>query len=279
MKRLGLVLGGGGARGLAHLGVLDVLQRAGLTPHCIVGVSMGAVVGATFAARDDWRQAFLDVDRERLPSHLDLREAEGLDLLRNMVRSAMRLAPSVWNLRRVGFEEIGRATLKDLLGAAETFADLRLPFAAVATDIAAGQRVVFRSGDLVSAVVASSALPVLTRPISLDGQLLLDGGFADPCPVDVARDMGAEVVAAVHVGRPELPGGGEPEGQLAAVIRAVEVGLQRFVSLRLAAADLVVRPSFPDGTNWLNFEHAEDLARAGAVATRGTLDDLRRLVR
>lgn len=272
-KTLGVVLGGGGARGLAHIGVLRALADVDLHPDVIVGVSMGAVVGATYAARQDWVQALRDVDRSALPGHDNLVDLEGFDLVRAVVRSAVRMAPKVVNMGQAGFEEYGRATMTHLLDGDPTFEDLRVPFAAVATDLARGRRAVLSDGDVATAVVASSALPVMTRPIETPDGRYLDGGFADPAPVDVARTMGADVVIMVHVGSPPRVEA-DAEGPLMGVIRGMEIGIQGFVETRLAQADVLVRPDFAPGVSWLSFDRADDLADLGYRSMTAHLPDV-----
>ena len=274
---LGIVLGGGGVRGLAHVGVLAALARAGVAPDVIVGVSMGALVGATYAARDDWLEALETVGRDRLPSFAEAEE-EGLALarMRSLVRSARRLAPTVWTWGRQGYEEYGRSTLRALLGEVTTFDELRLPFAVVATDLLAGERVVLSDGDVVSAVLASGAIPGLARPVVHDGQTLIDGGFVDPAPVDVARAMGADVVVAVHVG--QFAGPLEADNWAMALLRGLEIGQRRFAEERLAHADLVLRPNFGERVNVLNLAAVIAVVRCGDTCARDNVAAVRALL-
>lgn len=275
MRSLGVVLGGGGARGLAHIGVLSTLDQAGLRPDVLVGVSMGAVIGATYAAREDWLAALDSMDTSDLPGHPGLGDAEGFELVREVVRTAVRMAPKVVSFGRTGYLEFGRQAMAHLLGGTPTFEALRLPFAAVATDLTAGRRAVLDTGDVAGAVIASAALPVLTRPVEHEGSRFLDGGFADPAPIDVARSMGADVVLMVHVGTPMSDPSGELDGPIGGVLRGVEIGAQRFVEVRLREADVVVAPTFGAGTSWLSFDRAADLVRVGATSTARVVEDVR----
>jgi NTE family protein len=272
MTALGLVLGGGGARGLAHIGVLRALAEVDVHPDVIVGVSMGAVVGATYAARTDWVEALQGIDRRSLPGHGDLFDAEGFALVRSVVRSAVHMAPKVVTFGRSGgFEDFGRDTMRHLLDGDPTFDDLRLPFAAVATDVGRGDRAVLQTGPVASAVIASAALPIVTRSIQRDGSRFLDGGFADPAPIDVARGLGADVVVMVHVGTAMGSEESDGEGVLGGMLRGFEIGLQRFVDVRTREADLLIVPQFAAGTSWLSFDRADQLAGAGHAAMRAHL--------
>lgn len=262
-KRLGIVLGGGGVRGLAHAGVLSALERAGIRPSVVVGVSMGAVVGATYAARPDWADALEAVDRSHLPAFTDPRENEGLELLRAAVRSAKKLAPTFWTWGRQGYEEFGRTTLTRLLGPVRTFTETRVRLGVVATDLHAGERVVLTEGQLVPATLASAAIPGIARPVELDGRVLIDGGFVDPAPVDVARALGADVVLAVYTGQHLEPS--ETDNWLLTLLRGLEIGQRKFAEERLASADLVLRPDFTKRVNALNFSVIDDVVLRGVA--------------
>lgn len=275
-KRLGIVLGGGGVRGLAHAGVLAALERAGIEPSVVVGVSMGAVVGATYAARLDWTQALESVDRTHLPAFTDPRENEGLELLRAALRSARRLAPTFWTWGRQGYEEYGRSTLTQLLGHVTTFAETRVRLAVVATDLQAGERLVLTEGELVPATLASAAIPGLARPVELDGHVLIDGGFVDPAPVDVARALGAEVVLAVYTGQHLEPS--ETDNWLLTLLRGLEIGQRQFAEERLRSADLVLRPDFTKRVNALNFSVIDDVVSRGVACGRANVEAVRALV-
>lgn len=270
--RLGLVLGGGGVRGLAHVGVLSALERAGIRPDVLVGVSMGALVTATYAAREDWLASLEAVDRSRLPSVADTEEDYALAKLRGALRNARRLVPSVWTLGRQGYEEYGRETLESILAGRADFADLRLPAAIIATDLDDGERVVMSEGELISAVLASGAIPGLTRPIRREGRTLIDGGFADPSPIDVARDLGADVVVAVHVSQHLL--GTEADNWATALLRGFETSQRHFAQERLAHADCVLRPEFPERVTMLDFGAIDDVVRCGVRCAKANLEQV-----
>jgi NTE family protein len=277
-RRLGLVLGGGGVRGLAHTGVLQTLVANDIAPDVVVGVSMGAVVAATYACREDWQDALLAVDRSRLPAFVlpEDGEEESLVRLRSALRSARRLAPSVWTWGRQGYEEYGRATLRALLGEGASFDTARLPLAVVATDLAGGGRIVLRDGDLVGATLASAAIPGIAKPVTVDGRQLIDGGFADPAPVDVARDLGADVVVAVHAGQHLTPN--DADNWMTALVRGLEIAQRAFAEERLNDADLVLRPDYGQRINVLNFGVVDSVVRHGAACAAAAVDDIKALL-
>ncbi|HRW10736.1 MAG TPA: patatin-like phospholipase family protein [Caldilineaceae bacterium] len=180
-QKVGLALSGGGARGLAHVGVLKALLAAGIQPCCIAGTSIGAVVGALYAVGHD----------------VPALETEALQLasMSKLIRFIDWL-PS-WH----GLMD-GKAIynhLNRLLGPGTTFADLRLPLGVTATDLTSGQAIDITSGPVIDAVRASLSLLGLFKPVRRNQQRLVDGGFLNHLPVDLARDLGAELVIAVDV--------------------------------------------------------------------------------
>lgn len=178
-KRIGLALGAGAARGLAHIGVLQVLERKGIRPQMITGTSMGAFIGALYAK---------DPDADRLEQYAmrwsRWKTVQLLDLV--LPRSGLLRGRRVENI------------LDSLLGKA-TFSDLKMPFACVAADIETGEEVVFREGLVEKAVRASISIPGIFEPVDGDQKLLVDGGLVNPVPVSVAKEMGANLVIAVNV--------------------------------------------------------------------------------
>jgi NTE family protein len=177
-SKLGIALGGGAALGLAHIGVLRVLERAGLAPGVVSGTSMGAVVGAAYAA-----------------GKLDLLEALAREV---NWRRALRLTD--FQLGGSGVLE-GRAIERELRRhfGEQRIEDLPIPFAAVATDLGTGAAWTATAGDLVTAVRASISLPAVFAPVRVGGHLLVDGGLVANVPVAATRALGADIVVGVDV--------------------------------------------------------------------------------
>lgn len=212
---VGLVLGGGGARGAAHVGVLKVLERERIPVCAIAGTSMGAVVGSLYASgmspseieaalgSVDWKDLFEDdPGRAALP----MRRKEAQLNYRAELEAGWRDGAPVFPYGAVQGQKLGLLLRRLMLEASQTsrFDDLPIPFRAIATDIVSGERVVFAEGDLAMAVRASMAVPAVFAPAEIDGRILVDGGIVDNVPIDVVRDMGADVVIAVDVGSPLL---------------------------------------------------------------------------
>lgn len=292
--RLGLALGSGSARGLAHIGVLKVLDREGLAIDVIAGTSIGALIGGAYAAGmspHEMEQIALSVDVKRLISLADI----------------ARPTTALVNGRRV--EEF----IRELVGG-KTFADTRIPFACIAVDMDSEREVVLREGDLASAIRASISTPVIFASAERDGRRLVDGGVLNAVPVDVARDLGADVVVAVTnlgIPRSQMPvfssgDGDEPahtgeirgpdfaeivySRALALVmdrlrspsiyqlaIGSVELMQREMSEPRLRAADLVIAP-LVDGAAYYSFHEADRMIAVGEWAAQAALGDLRSLL-
>lgn len=174
--QFGLALSGGGAKGIAHIGVLKVLEEIHMPVHLLAGTSMGGVIAAVYAAG----RAAAEI--EQLTRSLRL-----LDIVQRD-RSGLGL---------IGHGKMA-ARLREALGGDLTFDQLKLPLALVAVDLQTGEEVVIREGPVVEAVLATTAVPLVFPPVEWRGRLLVDGGILNPVPFDVVRAMGAERVVAVY---------------------------------------------------------------------------------
>ena len=263
-----LVLAGGGARGYAHVGVLRALEHRGLAPSAIVGVSMGAIVAATYALRADWYEALLEVDLATLPQPSALRGAEGAQP--PMLRRALDYAQAAWSMVS-GWgapDEVaaaGREAIAALVGS-RNLEEGRIPVVVCATDLRSGARVALRDGPAAAAVYASSALAGVLQPSTDGARVLADGAYVDIAPVDLARPLGPEVVIAVDPG--QVSGAGAITNGLQAVMRAMEICHYTHAHLRLQEADLVLRPRFRRFIDVLDFTSGRECVAAGMRAVR-----------
>lgn len=213
--RIGLVLGGGGAKGFAHIGVIAELEKLRIPVDAVAGTSMGAVVGSLYAggrnsvelitvAHDiDWVTLFSD---KILRDDLSLRRKTDERNILLPYRLSFKDGKPVLPKGVLGGQKL-YMTLQSLLlpnRAIDNFNDMAIPFRAVATNIVTGQQVTMGTGDITSAVYASMAVPAGFPPVERDGLLLVDGGISDNVPVDVARAMGVDVVIVVNVGSPPM---------------------------------------------------------------------------
>lgn len=212
--KIGLVLSGGAARGLAHIGVLKALDEQGIQIDAIAGTSMGAVVGGLYASgytpaelerialEMDWQQALSDAPpRKDVPFR---RKQDDRDFLVKQKISFRDDGTLGLPLGVIQGQNLAMVLESLLVHTSDNrdFDKLAIPFRAVSTDIATGEKVVFRKGHLPQAIRASMSIPAVFAPVEIDGRLLVDGGMVDNIPVDVARDMGVDVVIVVDIGNP-----------------------------------------------------------------------------
>ena len=250
--KIGLALGGGGARGIAHLGVWQRLQELGIPIHCIAGTSIGAIAGAVIAAgRVDEALAWCAASSwKKLP---------GLIFDRPTTKA-------LFSGRRV------EKKLRQII-AAETFADLTMPYAAVATDLNTGEAVDMQDGDLISAVRASMSIPGVFRPVEREGRVLIDGQFVNPVPVSVCRAMGADAVIAVDVNPLEDPAAAKPFKKLHIMgVLFKSIGIFNYELTRRELAvnkpDVLIRPDVGQVLA-LDFRRTGRLVEIGREAVDG----------
>lgn len=247
---LGLALGGGAARGIAHIGVLQVLEEERIPIAVIAGTSVGALIGALYGA---------GVDLEWLARlAVNLKWDHLVDL----------------TVPGLGFIRPDKmAHLVKLLTREKSFADLRVRFAAVAVDIETGEEVVITDGSLVDAVIASSSIPGIFVPRRVGGRLLVDGGLVNRVPVDVARRLGADVVIGVDVGTD--PRRVKVRNILDVIFQAVDIMQNRIFEYRLSGADVLIHPDL-GGMDPSNLDEAEFSLEAGRAAARVALPQIKR---
>ncbi len=289
MAVLGLALGGGGARGFAHLGVLKGLEEMGISVDCIAGTSMGAVVGALYALHPDAEAVKVKISeflrgerfaklRLRILRELDFRYDQKVRffqrlagfLQKEMMLQAVLVKPSVIP------QERALEVLRSLLGEGRV-EDTKLPFAAVAVDLSRGERVVLKEGPLAEAVLASASVVGVLPPVKWGSRLLVDGGVLSMVPVEAVRELGAEVVVAVDVGKELTPlqfiGSG-----IEGILRSMEVMSYALCEREVKSADLVLRPEV-SSFHWTEFERFEEGVMKGEEAVRRKARDLRVLRR
>jgi len=258
-KKIGLALGGGGAKGLAHIGVIKALKRAGIPIDFISGTSMGALVGGWYAATEDI--AFLE------------------DLFLKFKTS------QIFPVREILHRKSGAIFRGDSLGkslathfGAMRVENCKIPFRAVATDVKNGDEVIIKKGKLADAVRASVALPIVFNPVKLDNRLLMDGGFSNPVPADVVREMGAEFVIAVDVSSKWISFPDETfeaDNIFAMISNALSVIEYQLAKNVLKGAHVVLRPPVLD-CGWLEFGRAPDIIRRGLDEVNLVLKNIRK---
>jgi NTE family protein len=254
--KVGLALGGGAARGLAHIGVLEILYRAGVPVDIITGTSAGAIFGALYAC--------------------GMKPAR----IRRMVQDEMDL----FRLGRLFDITLGKAglirgrkvvkVLEKVFGGDIDFTELTTPFACVATDLNNGEEVIMRQGSVLSAVRASISIPGIFTPVRRDDRVLVDGGLRNPVPVDVARAMGADFVIAVNVipsgAKSPVKGQENPEMPVvtktvfSVLLQSVYIMSLPMINRSLQAADFTIQPE-------VGYIGAEEFHRVKEFIVQGEL--------
>ena len=283
---VGLALGGGAARGLAHIGVIRGLQRAGIPIDVVTGTSMGAIVGGAFAAAGNVDQCEHQI-REVVQS--ERFKKSRLSFLRESKEGGSGLMYSVRSLVKKGVF-YGVSSVRSSFLTAEDFAsdiakvvpdipveDTQVPFAAVALDLDEGEEVLIRHGSLLRAIRASSAIPGVLPSISFEGRTLIDGGWVDKVPVVPAFYLGADVVIAVDI-TADLDEPKEKRKALDVMFRANTIRDKALVRMIVRLADLVLEPDVRN-VHWADFGAVDECVEAGEAAVAEALPLLQGLIR
>lgn len=252
-KKTGLALGGGSARGFAHIGVLKVLDEAGIELDLLAGTSMGAVIGAFYCSGISLRMI------ERLAGHIH--RNHWID----------------WTFPYMGLASGDKLEqLLLMLTRNKTFAQLSMPFYVVAADLVSGEKVVLSEGVVARCVRASAAIPGVFRPVELCGKTLVDGAVVERVPARTAREMGADTVIAVDVGI--YVGGQKPNHILDVITQSLDIMQRDLCRYTLDDADIVIRPQLQDISPG-HFHKAKEAITAGEDAARAMLPQIKELLR
>jgi NTE family protein len=251
LPRIGVALGGGFARGLAHIGVLKVLEEEGIAVDFVAGTSVGAVIGAAYCSGMDAEQ---------------LAQMAGQVRFRDFAR---------WTISRYGFaSNVRMASFLRRVVRAGAFEDLRIPLAVTATDFLSGEAVVFSSGPIIEPVRASCAYPGMFLPVQINGRLFVDGMLAHTVPAQPLREMGAERVLGVHL-RAHWCAPSGPKHLFEVIGQCFSIAQSRMSGAWRAASDLVIEPDVA-AFAYDDFERASELIRAGEAAAREALPAVKR---
>ncbi|MCZ7556317.1 MAG: patatin-like phospholipase family protein [Bacteroidia bacterium] len=287
-KRFGLVLSGGGARGLAQVGVLKALEEEGIRPDFIVGVSIGSIIGGLYAAgysatrlekavRDlNWKELLqLSDAADRRILTIDQKSMADRSILTVHLDGLQPVLPTAASNGQRLMNALNTLVIQSLYHSTN-FDSLAIPFRAVATDLHSGQRVVLRHGNLAEALRASSAIPVMYSPVARDGMLLVDGGLVSNVPVDVAREAGCDIVVAVNTTSPLRT----PE-QLSNVLETLDqvfnVMMTKQAENLCRLADMVIEPGL-GSTAATDFSNPDSLVAIGYIEGKRTARALKALL-
>lgn len=253
--KVGLALGSGAARGFAHIGVLKVLEKAGIRVDMIAGSSMGALIGAFYAhgqSLDKMEEMAIKLGGKRLIFLLD------------------PVLPRTGLVRGRRIEQTLKAVIDET-----NFRQLKIPFACVATDIDSGEEVVLNDGVVWDATRASCSVPVILAVVKRQGRYLVDGGLSNPVPVSVLKAMGADIIIAVNVlPRHEIPGKTAPS-LFTVTMQTIYISSYRMMKASLAGADVVIEPQL-DGIGYADFQRAGECILQGELAAKKALRKIRK---
>jgi NTE family protein len=252
-RRLGLALGGGAARGFAHIGVLKVLAEEGIRADLVAGTSAGSLVGALYCAGRSWEEI----------------RAVGRD-----INWPDLVSPAWPTLGLARTDKLEAVIERHLQG--RSFAELEIPFRAVAVDIQRGEVVVLGQGSVARAVRASASIPGIFEPTMWEGRYLVDGGLMDDVPADVVRDMGADVVLGVNLNRDRISTG-PPQNMVDILLRSLNILIYQSTRVANRSVDLMVAPDLA-GFAYQDMRRVDELVDRGEVAMRAHLRELQRLL-
>lgn len=283
---IGIALGGGGARGFAHVGVLQVLHEEEIPIHVVAGTSMGSMVGAMYAETKNpfiveerfnefiRTEAYAQIGLDQVASKID-QDASFWDQLTSEIRGRWALQMARSRLSLVKPDQLIEA-LKFLIKA-DTFEQCKIPLSVVATDILTGQDVVFNTGDLRLAVRASSSVPGYLPPVQHEDHLLSDGGITCPIPVKYVRQSGIDIVIGVAV--PPPIGISEPvENAIDLLTRAEQITSHYYSTTLMNEADIEILPEI-ENVQWNDFHRMTDMIQAGRDAAIQVVPVIKELMR
>jgi NTE family protein len=248
---IGVALGGGFARGIAHIGVLRVLEQERIPVRVVAGTSVGALIGASYCS--------------------------GLtpDELHRIARTVRFTTFARWTISRCGFASNDRmVSFLDRILKVKTFEELRIPLGVTATNFNTGEGVVFHTGSIIDPVRASCAYPGMFLPVEISGHYLVDGMLSHPVPTCPLRDMGAERVLAIHL-KGTWSSGGPPRHLFDVIGQSFAIAQDAMASVWRSAADLVVEPDVA-GFAYDDFKRSDELIRVGEEAMRKAMPAVRK---
>ena len=255
-KKVGLALGGGAARGLAHIGVLEVLVKEGIPIDLIAGTSMGAIIGGMYARTKDVKPM------------RPLAIAFGMRKMRFFSDFTI---PKTGIIKGKRIEE----ELRKVIGSHTEFKDLQIPLSCVAVDIDNGEEVVITEGKVWEAVRASSSIPVIFAVKEWHGRNLVDGGLMNPVPTQTVKDMGADFVISVNVLPYKAISDKREPSIFSIMMKAFYILDAKFIEDSLAHADAVIEPDVVH-ISFTDFQRADECIEAGAAAARRIVPEIKR---
>lgn len=249
--KLGIALGGGAARGMAHIGVFKVMEQEGIRFDMVAGNSAGSIIGALYAAGFSWREMYEFAG-----------EIRPLDILRRRTRLAIRSEQ---------IEEIVARALGE-----RTFTDLIVPFTAIAVDVRTGDLIRITEGPVAKAVRASCSVPGIFTPTPWDDMMLIDGGTLNSVPADIVREMGADKVVGVNLNH-DRRNGTQSNNRMQILLAAINMMMSVNAERGVRASDVMISPDLSE-YRYHRLDNLDDLVRRGEEAAREALPAIHKLL-
>ncbi|MDH4223911.1 MAG: patatin-like phospholipase family protein, partial [candidate division Zixibacteria bacterium] len=286
-RKTGLALSGGGARGFTQIGILKVLEKEKIPVDFIAGTSMGGIIGGLYAcgySAEELERIVLDINWQDLlsdtPSRLSLFLSQREEREKYLFQVFFEgLEPSIPRALTSGQKLTNlftQLTMQANFEAGSDFGKLKIPFCAVSTDLATGEEILLTRGDLSEALRATMAIPLIFTPVEIDGRQLVDGGLVDPVPVQVAKEMGADVVIAVNTSS-ELLSSSRIKNPLDIANQTTSIMTLERKENELSKADFVFAPELSAYSS-IDFEKASELIKIGERVADSLLSDLKSLI-
>ncbi len=255
--KIGLALGSGGPRGLAHIGVIKVLEENNIPIDFIAGSSIGAMIGGFYAAG------------------LDIKEIEKIALSVSWRKVFSTLFEPSFKKGLIGGEKVKTFIESHING--KNFEDCRIPFVAVATDLKTGEVVPLNKGEMAQAIRASASIPLVFKPVEIGNRILADGGLSAPVPAEIARSMGADIVIAINLDKYShdetwKPGWSDIANDSLNILR------YHLALSNVSNADIVINMNVGKNDYWYQFVHGQDKILAGEKATKEIIPKLQEII-
>lgn len=255
--KIGLALGSGGSRGLAHIGVIKVLEKNNIPIDFIAGSSIGAMAGGFYA------------------SGLTIKKIEEIALSTNWRRVFSVLSDPSLKRGLIGGEKVKTFIESHIDG--KRFEDCRIPFVAVATDLKTGEIVILDKGEMTQAIKASISIPLVFKPVEIDGRMLADGGLSAPVPVEIVRAMGADIVIAVNLDKHYHDENWKP-GWYDIANDSLNILRHHLALSNVSTADIVINIDVGKNNYWYQFINGQDKILTGEKATKEILPKLQEII-
>ena len=256
-KKVGLALSSGGARGIAHIGVLEVLEEEGIPVDMIAGTSFGALIGAAYASGKSFaemKDRAADLGSRRFSMLADL------------------ALPRTGLIRGRRMENLMRSAIGDV-----EFSDLRIPLACVATDISTGEEVVMREGLVWKAIRVSFSPPVMVAVARWQGRYLADGAMVNPVPVSPLKEMGADFTIAVNVIPHRVTGQSRGLNIITIIMQVMNISSNRLVKYCINSADMVIEPQVGN-VRAFDYHRIDECIEAGRLAAQQSIPGIKRVI-